>query len=169
MKTEFTSTDISRFGIRRERLKVWLERGWISPELQRAKGAGTRNLFSREDLFKILIFKSLLEHGFTGEVAHARLLVFSYIRSGEVGFENLPKEQQEEAKRQHERIKQQTQADLLVFPHTTVNQSDPGVPFYGWNENDEYSKLSEILLRHRDAVVVNVRDIRSSIDRYATE
>ena len=73
IETTYTTSDIARLNIKRERLKVWMEKGWIKPSVQVAKGAGTKNLFNRLDLYIILLFKQLVEHGFTGEEAHSRI------------------------------------------------------------------------------------------------
>ena len=54
-------------GVKRPRLQTWLERGWIQPSIQSGSGAGTRNIFSRNDLYIIGIFKLLTETGIPRE------------------------------------------------------------------------------------------------------
>ena len=59
----YTTTDIMKLGIKRERLKDWMERNFIEPSIQKASGQGTKNIFSIYDLYKIKLFKLLVETG----------------------------------------------------------------------------------------------------------
>ena len=59
--TTFTVTDIEKLRIKRERLQDWMVRGFIEPSIQKAFGQGTKNLFNIYDLYKIQIFKNLVE------------------------------------------------------------------------------------------------------------
>jgi len=64
MSQEFTTFEIEkRLGIQRNLLAQWLMRGYIVPSVSRATGLGTKNLFSRNDLYKISLFKMLVETG----------------------------------------------------------------------------------------------------------
>lgn len=68
----YLMADVERItGIKRVRLNVWLEKGWIVPSVQKAQGSGTRNIFSRSDLYLIALFKNFVESGisraFAGE------------------------------------------------------------------------------------------------------
>jgi DNA-binding transcriptional MerR regulator len=66
---EFQSADQEKItGVKRNRLQVWIERGWIKPS-QRATGYGSRNVFSRDDLYNIAIFKAIVEKGWSRSVA----------------------------------------------------------------------------------------------------
>ena len=67
MKRTYTAKDIAKLGIKRERMKNWLERGFVRPSIKTANGAGTRNIFSRCDLYAIMLFRSLVCHGFSRE------------------------------------------------------------------------------------------------------
>lgn len=61
---EFSTLDIVRIlGIPRERLREWLNHGFIRPSIQEAKGQGTKALFSRNDLYLIAMFRDLVETG----------------------------------------------------------------------------------------------------------
>lgn len=60
---------IETMGVTRECLKEWLMGGFIQPGIQKANGRGTKNLFNREDLYKIYLFKHLVEIGFTRKLA----------------------------------------------------------------------------------------------------
>ena len=50
-------------GVKRNRLQVWMERGWITPSIEEASGHGTRNVFNRKDLYFIAMFKELVARG----------------------------------------------------------------------------------------------------------
>lgn len=53
----------------RERLQDWIQRGFIYPSLNQAKGRGTKNVFSLWDLYGIALFEKLLWLGFSRETA----------------------------------------------------------------------------------------------------
>jgi hypothetical protein len=72
-KKTFTTTDIARLGIKRERLKEWITRGYIGPSIESATGAGTKNLFSLWDLYMIQLFQYLVERGFSREDSARRI------------------------------------------------------------------------------------------------
>ena len=53
----FTTTDIKKiFGLKIDRQKDWLTRGYMAPSDQKAAGHGTKNLFSRVDLYRVGLF-----------------------------------------------------------------------------------------------------------------
>ncbi len=59
---EFFAADVKRIcHVKRNRLQTWLERGFIIPSIQKASGHGTRNIFSISDLYKIALFRHLIE------------------------------------------------------------------------------------------------------------
>lgn len=60
-----------RLGIKRNRQKEWIGK-YITPTVV-ADGQGTKNRLSRFDLCKMLLFKTLLDHGFTRDEAGERL------------------------------------------------------------------------------------------------
>lgn len=65
MKNEFTTFEVVVvFGISRDRIQVWLDRGFIKPSAHKARGQGDKNLFNREDLYRIGLFEKLNELGF---------------------------------------------------------------------------------------------------------
>lgn len=49
--------------VKRARLQTWLENGWIVPSIQVGDGPGVRNIFNRNDLYWIAIFKTITEIG----------------------------------------------------------------------------------------------------------
>jgi DNA-binding transcriptional MerR regulator len=60
----FYASDVVKItNVKRTRLQQWLEKGWISPSVQQAEGAGTRNVYSLNDLYTIAIFKQVTEMG----------------------------------------------------------------------------------------------------------
>lgn len=65
MRTEeFTTFDFDKkLGVQRNVMAQWIMRGYIVPSVTRAKGLGTRNLFSRNDAYRIVLFKKLVETG----------------------------------------------------------------------------------------------------------
>jgi hypothetical protein len=72
----FEASDITEItGVKRPRLQQWLERGFIHPSIQKAEGHGSRNVYNRYDLYRIGIFKKLVESGLS------RKLVASYLNA----------------------------------------------------------------------------------------
>jgi DNA-binding transcriptional MerR regulator len=64
MKPEktYSTLDIAKkLGIERERLRVWVDRGYIKPSIQKAEGQGTKSLFSHLDIYAIALFRHLVE------------------------------------------------------------------------------------------------------------
>lgn len=59
----------SKLGIKRTALQQWIERGYIVPSIQAAGGHGTKNLWSREDLMNMAIFRELIRHRYLREEA----------------------------------------------------------------------------------------------------
>lgn len=71
---EFFAGDVERItGVQRLRLHHWLKEGFLSPSVQIAQGGGDRNIYSREDLYKIALMKRLLESGVHGKIAKSLL------------------------------------------------------------------------------------------------
>lgn len=67
---DFTTFDIIKLlDIPRERLQDWMNRGFIKPSIQTAQGKGTKNIFSRYNVYGIELFKRLLDFGVNREVA----------------------------------------------------------------------------------------------------
>jgi len=61
---DFQAADVLRIcNVKRNRLQSWLEKGWIVPSIQKASGHGTRNIFSKPDLYKIALFRQAVESG----------------------------------------------------------------------------------------------------------
>jgi len=78
---EFTTFDIiKKFGLKRERLKDWMERGYIEPSVQKARGVGTKNLFNTWDLYMIKLFQHLTSRGFPREFVSIRINILKSLR-----------------------------------------------------------------------------------------
>jgi len=75
-KAKFTTTDVSKLGIKRERLKEWMSKGFVQPS-KKASGPGTKNLFSLLDLYQIQLFAYVVDCGFSRDEAAFRTGVFS--------------------------------------------------------------------------------------------
>jgi len=50
-------------GVSHHRMVKWMQLDYIKPSLGCASGSGTRNIFSRNDLYKIAVFKYMIENG----------------------------------------------------------------------------------------------------------
>ena len=62
MSREYSTFDIVKgLGIPRERLREWMTRGFVSPSIAEADGAGTKALFSRFDLYLVATFRQLID------------------------------------------------------------------------------------------------------------
>jgi len=70
MKKHFTTFDIQeQLDIPIDRLKDWMNRGYIQPSILKASGQGTKNLFSRQDLNLIKLFKHLIGIGLSRSIS----------------------------------------------------------------------------------------------------
>lgn len=69
MALEFKSGDMTRItGVKLARLQQWWAAGYIGPpSVSVAEGAGTRNVFSISDLFRIMFFKRCIDSGIPRE------------------------------------------------------------------------------------------------------
>ena len=72
---------IKALNIPRERLKDWMEKGFVKPSLQQARGKGTKALFSLLDVYSLAIFKHLIEecHFSRDSASHLSSLWLDYI------------------------------------------------------------------------------------------
>lgn len=61
MKGYTTFQIIKALNIPRERLKDWMEKGFVKPSLQQARGKGTKAFFSLLDVYSLALFKHLIE------------------------------------------------------------------------------------------------------------
>jgi len=140
MKEEFTIKNIvDALGIPRERFKEWVYRGFIKPSIEQADGVGTKNIYSRTDVYGVALLDGLIQNGFKREVAKrcVRLLL---------------------SQTKHERKK------YLVF--RIVNKEGEGVPYISlesWDDDSVYDflKFDEWSYIH----IVKFEEIRNKVDK----
>jgi len=66
----FTTFEIEKkLGIPRNRLQQWIDRGFVTPSIEQASGHGTKNRFSRNDLYRMELFKRLAWYGLSRKEA----------------------------------------------------------------------------------------------------
>lgn len=64
MREQYSTLDICKaINITRERIRDWMNKGFIKPSIQEAKGQGTKALFSRNDIYLIILFFTLIRNG----------------------------------------------------------------------------------------------------------
>lgn len=65
----YSTIDISKaFGMPRERLRDWMDRGFVSPSLP-STGQGTIAIFTARDAYRVFLFEKLVNAGFKREAA----------------------------------------------------------------------------------------------------
>ncbi len=73
---QYSTFDIARIlEIPRDRIHDWMRRGFISPSIVTAHGHGSKNLFSRWDVYGIALFHNIVKGGTSREWAKK---VFQY-------------------------------------------------------------------------------------------
>lgn len=81
-KQGMTTFEIEKkLGISRDRLKGWVPK-YIKPSLVKTTGPGTASRLSKYDLYRIMLFKQLVERGYKRESAAKRTRLF--IRHAEI-------------------------------------------------------------------------------------
>ena len=168
LKDGYTTSDIARLGVKRERLKEWMKRHPIIPSVRLAVGSGTRNLFSEWDLRMILLFKTLLEHGFSGSSAFTIIQIISNIHNGPIPeVAALPEKDQDRARRKHIDLKKQTDKDFLAFFKRPESDERPTAVFWGFNRKDDKKELDQLMSEYSAVVIVNFKKIRNQINKLA--
>lgn len=70
MMESYSTVDIERIiNIQRPCFREWQIRGYVQPSIEQAKGRGTKNRYSRQDIYKIYLFKALIDSGLSREKA----------------------------------------------------------------------------------------------------
>ena len=60
----FTTFQIMKIlGLPRERLKDWMDKGYVIPSIRKADGVGTKNIFDLVDVYGIALFMHFLSQG----------------------------------------------------------------------------------------------------------
>lgn len=66
----WTTFDVQKImGIKRNRIKEWIDRGYIIPTAQEKTGTGMKSYFSKWGLYCLRFFDQLLRDGFSREAA----------------------------------------------------------------------------------------------------
>jgi hypothetical protein len=88
---EFTTSDITRvFGLKIERQKDWLKKNYIEPSIKKAKGHGSKNIFSLNDLYFIALFQHLIQkNGFARDQAAARVRLIRNLHAIALGAHRI--------------------------------------------------------------------------------
>jgi hypothetical protein len=162
-KNNFSSTDIeTKIGIKRNRLKEWVPK-YIQPSVLEAKGQGTRNRFSKVDIYKILVFKKLIDRGFSREDAALRV---SYLQNriyrldmtiddvNFLGFVSREKGKYLSGKPKVEGIGRPFD---IAYPDIIIAKNLPEV-------SDDLVKMNFINNQNDDVVIVNFKAIREFAD-----
>ena len=69
MRNKFSTLDLVKaFSIPRERLRDWMNNGFIVPTTK-SKGQGTKAIFTRDDIYIVALFVDLLNKGFKRDKA----------------------------------------------------------------------------------------------------
>jgi hypothetical protein len=88
----FTTFDVKKIlGLKLDRQKDWLRRGYVIPSIQVAKGDRKKNLFSQSDLYLIALFEYLVKKGFTRSDAAARILSIKVAHDIALGSDRIRK------------------------------------------------------------------------------
>ena len=76
----FSTLEIARIlGIHRDCILEWIKRGFIPPSIQKARGHGTQNVYSRWDVYGIALFSALLKNGWSRDKANDVYLLWKHI------------------------------------------------------------------------------------------
>ena len=73
MKTEFYQKDLEELGLKRTMLQQWVDRGYMETSIRKARGGERGNIWSLEDVQRLLAFRAMLKAGFTRDLAAAIL------------------------------------------------------------------------------------------------
>ena len=68
-KTEFRQVDLDALGYPKGDIRDWLDTGYIKASIKQADGVGTRNVYSRDDVLRIIALRALVRVGFTLRLA----------------------------------------------------------------------------------------------------
>ncbi|MDZ7699505.1 MAG: hypothetical protein U5R49_22065 [Deltaproteobacteria bacterium] len=141
---EFLAKDIFDItGVKRNRLQQWLEYGFILPSIQVASGHGSRNIWSREDLYTISLFKKITESGLSRKVAS------DFLSAGTLSGDNLD--------------------DVIFLLYMRKDGKTKAVSLYFKEGDDIVLDLASIqesldMVPFDDVYIVNFAKLRESVD-----
>ena len=156
MKQEFSTFDIiKKLNIPRERLREWMKRGFIEPTIG-SSGVGTKAIFTIQDVYKVLLFKHLIEIGFMREIAAdfiKNLDIVELLSGDYIGF-RIGKDKVPWA-----------DTNVVYFfmnKHQILSLSE-GMPARWYNIK---SKIKKFASEHEydDLIIVNYRKIRQQVN-----
>ena len=85
-KKEFTTFDIAKlFDISRSNVQQYIDRGLLTPSLERTQGRGTKSLFSLNDLYRFRLFQKLYAVGLSQREAAEKSFSVDFRKTGEKG------------------------------------------------------------------------------------
>lgn len=85
---DYSTLEIGKaLDIPRERLRDWMDRGFIRPTVP-AQGQGTKAVFSTFDVYCVALFMELLESGFSREVAASWISLLDRPQKADAGVPN---------------------------------------------------------------------------------
>ena len=124
---------IKALNIPRERLKDWMEKGFVKPSLQQARGKGTKALFSLLDVYALALFKHLIEecHFSRDAASHFSSMWLEYIY-------NFPYEHGKE-------IPDRALSDLLSNELIFISNREPGLINASSKEKQEIKDVRKMM------------------------
>ena len=169
MQTEFTTSDIGKaLGIPRERLKDWMNLGYVRPKIP-AEGAGTKAIFSIQDLYKICLFQHLLNHGFRRDHASEIVNFFeervlpndSYL----IIRYNTMDEEGAVASRAANPVSQESRAIIDLRTGIAVIQNDKDALRSAWGAPIQAHDPENGGENWDHMVLINIKNIRSRVEK----
>ena len=177
MRNEYSTLEIVKaLGLTRERLQDWMNRGFVKPSIE-AKGQGTKAIFTHQDVYKIDLFRLLLEKGFKRNQAAKLIGLLTEIRECEyVLFMHWRLEKGLKKKAKSELLKR---GDFVVMPFADYKSVILWLSVLSkstWTESsqkyaeklmnsDMIRKMGEGVVDELDIMqIVNISGIRKRVD-----
>jgi DNA-binding transcriptional MerR regulator len=86
----FTSAETSRItGLSARRLQYWDKTDLAHPSILRARGQGSRRLYSKQDLFQLRVVKGILDAGISVQSVRRSLAFLRKLLNGKHTLDNL--------------------------------------------------------------------------------
>lgn len=174
-KEWFTTFEITKIlGLKIDRQKDWLTRGFIEPSIQKATGQGSKNIFSLEDLYLIALFQHLVHKGFSRKAAAARIKSIRYMLAIAKGVDRIRETKLNAAglaqiRRQWSKL---DDIDFIVLgwaPEAKKSSRDELPPTEALRFDDSKNKDCIEITREKyagveDIILVNFKKIRTQVD-----
>jgi len=147
----YTTFEICKnLDIRLERFRMWIDNGYVEPSIQKASGRGTKNLFSKDDLYLVGLFKHLIECGFSREESSKKVeSVRHVLQNIDVNPAYIG------IARRAEGTKMPYRDGKLVYPDCII-----------WPEKEEiqFDDIGKSLPDFDDFLIINFGKIRQKVD-----